>query len=97
MNMIIRFVWVFVFSVCIMNVNGQDLAIQLKEADNLEKQLKEPEALEKYKQILLTNPANIKSLVKATELNALLGGKEKVKKKCTISSHMLYKIYIVIY
>ncbi|MEI6265861.1 MAG: hypothetical protein WCP74_12210 [Sphingobacteriia bacterium] len=63
-----------------MNLNGQDLAIQLKEAENLEKQLKEPEALEKYKQILLTSPTNIKALVKATELNVLLGGKEKEKK-----------------
>ncbi len=63
-----------------MNLNGQDLSIQLKEAENLEKQLKEPEALEKYKQILLTSPTNIKALVKAAELNVLLGGKEKEKK-----------------
>ena len=60
-------------------VTAQDLSIQLKEADNLEKQLKEPEALEKYKQILVLNPNNMKALVKAAELNVMLGGKEQNK------------------
>lgn len=80
MKLVIHFISFLVFNLCFMNVNGQDLLIQLKEADNLEKQLKEPEALEKYKQTLLTNPTNIKALVKAAELNVLLGGKEKEKK-----------------
>ncbi|HJV20733.1 MAG TPA: hypothetical protein VJ552_12695 [Sediminibacterium sp.] len=63
-----------------MVAGAQDLQVQLKEADNLEKQLKEREALDKYKQILVTAPVNMKSLVKAAELNVLLGEKEKDKK-----------------
>jgi hypothetical protein len=60
-------------------LNAQDTNILLKEADNLEKQLKESEALDKYKQILIVAPTNIKALVKTAELNVLLGGKEKDK------------------
>ena len=60
-------------------LNAQDINILLKEADNLEKQLNEPEALEKYKQILVIAPTTIKALVKTAELNVLLGGKEKDK------------------
>jgi len=60
-------------------LNAQDISILLKEADNLEKQLKEPEAFEKYKQILIIAPTNIKALVKTAELNVLQGGKEKDK------------------
>jgi tetratricopeptide (TPR) repeat protein len=58
---------------------GQDVNILLKEADNLEKQLKETEAVEKYKQILLLESGNIKALVKATELHVNIGGREKDK------------------
>jgi len=60
-------------------LNAQDTNILLKEADNLEKQLKESEALDKYKQILIVAPTNIKALVKTAELNVLLGEKEKDK------------------
>ncbi|MFY9464745.1 MAG: tetratricopeptide repeat protein [Sediminibacterium sp.] len=70
-----------VFFFLLLTVAGaQDLQVQLKEADNLEKQLKERDALEKYKQILVTAPVNMKSLVKVSELNVLLGEKEKDKK-----------------
>jgi tetratricopeptide (TPR) repeat protein len=54
---------------------SQDITILLKEADNLEKQQKETEALEKYKQILVLEPMQLKSLVKAAELNVMLGNK----------------------
>jgi tetratricopeptide (TPR) repeat protein len=80
MKSFIRSIVVFAFSFFLLQSYAQDINVQLKEAENLEKQLKEPEALEKYKQILLTNPTNIKALVKATELNTILGGKEKDKK-----------------
>lgn len=72
----------FVCLLLIFNCNilsAQDINILLKEADNLEKQLKEPEALEKYKQILVIAPTTIKALVKTAELNVLIGGKEKDK------------------
>jgi len=61
-------------------VEAQDIQVLLKEADNLEKQLKEKEALEKYKQVLLTAPVNMKSLVKAAELNVLFGNRENDRK-----------------
>lgn len=72
----------FVCLLLVFNCNilsAQDINILLKEADNLEKQLKEPEALEKYKQILVIAPTTIKALVKTAELNVLIGGKEKDK------------------
>lgn len=58
---------------------AQDVNTLLKEASNLEIQLKENAALDKYKEVLLTDPNNIKALVKATELNIAIGGREKNK------------------
>ncbi len=60
---------------------AQDIQVLLKEADNFEKQLKEREALDKYKQVLLTASVNMKSLVKAAELNVLLGNRESDRKQ----------------
>ena len=58
---------------------AQDNNVLFKEADNLEKAFKEPEALEKYKQILTNDAANIKALVKAAELSCSIGGNTDVK------------------
>lgn len=55
---------------------SQDINILLKEADNFEKQQKEADALGKYKQVLLSDPNQLKALVKSAELNAMLGNKE---------------------
>lgn len=59
---------------------SQDVNVMFKEADNLEIKLKEPEALDKYKQILVIEPNSIKALVKATELSCSIGGRLPVKK-----------------
>ena len=67
----------FVLSVC--TVQSQDINVWLKEADNLEKQQREPEALEKYKQVLVLEPANMKSLVKAAELNVSISRRQSDK------------------
>jgi len=56
---------------------AQDLTLLAKEAENFERQLKEPEALAKYKQMLIQEPSNIKYLVKATELEIAIGSREK--------------------
>jgi tetratricopeptide (TPR) repeat protein len=56
--------------------NAQDVNVVLKEASNLEKQLKEPEALEKYKQAAALDPKNISTLVKCTELNCSIGARQ---------------------
>jgi hypothetical protein len=58
---------------------SQDINVLLKEADNLEKQQKEIEALEKYKLILLQEPTQLKALVKGAELNASLGNRQADK------------------
>ena len=55
---------------------AQDVAVLLKEADNYERQIKEPEALEKYQSIIELDPSNVKALVKASELNASIGGRQ---------------------
>ena len=61
-------------------VFAQDVNVQLKEAANLERQLKEPEALAKYKEILDANPTNVMVLVKCTELNCSIGDRQLNKK-----------------
>ena len=64
---------------CMMPAIAQDVNLLLKEAANLEKQLKEPEALDKYKQVTQSDPANITALVKCTELNAAIGARQTDK------------------
>ena len=72
--------FIFIFSY-IMTVKSQDINILLKEADNFEKQQNGVGALEKYKQILVLEPANLKSLVKAAELNVSLGNRQTDKSR----------------
>jgi len=54
---------------------AQDIAVLLKMAQNYERDLKEPEALEQYKLVLANDPNNIKALVKTAELNCAIGGR----------------------
>ncbi len=69
-----------VFSTLLWNfVAAQDVNVLLKEADNFERQVKEPEALDKYKQVLAVEPTNLKALVKAAELHASIGGRQNDK------------------
>lgn len=70
-------IWFGLFFGLGFSVIAQDIALLAKEAENLERQLKEPEALAKYKQILLQEPSGIKYLVKATELEIAMGSREK--------------------
>lgn len=58
---------------------AQDSNILLKQADNFEKQQKEAEALDLYKQVLLSDPANLRALVKAAEMNVSLGNRQTDK------------------
>lgn len=67
------------FAFITITASAQDINLLLKEADNLEKQQKEPEALEKYKQIILLEPTHVKALVKATEMNVSLGNRQSDK------------------
>ncbi len=76
--------WILLLFSCITLFAGaQDINILLKEADNLEKQQKEADALEKYKLVLLQEPTQFKALVKSAEINASLGNRsaDKLTKK----------------
>jgi predicted Zn-dependent protease len=68
-----------ILSCILMTAWSQDITVLLKEADNFEKQQKEPEALDKYKQILLLEPAQLKALVKSAELTVSLGNRQTEK------------------
>jgi len=59
--------------------SAQDVNVLLKEADNLEKQLKEVAALAKYNQAALIDPVNVTALVKCAELNASIGSRQTDK------------------
>lgn len=76
-----KFLFTVCLSICVFAAQSQDVNLLLKEADNLERQQKEAEALEKYKQILLTAPDNLKALVKAAEMNVSLGNRQLEKDK----------------
>jgi hypothetical protein len=54
----------------------QDIDVLLKQADNFDKQVKEIEAIEKYKEILAVAPNNFKALYRLTELNAAIGSRQ---------------------
>lgn len=89
----IRFAFVMVFFCSWIGAAlSQDIAILAKEAENIERQLKEPEALAKYKQILVLEPNHIKYLVKAAELEIAIGGREKNEnnKRLYFESAMAY-------
>lgn len=61
------------------STKAQDISILLKEANNLERVQKDNEALDKYKQVLGIEATNLKSLVRAAELSASIGGKQADK------------------
>lgn len=87
-----KLIYVLIFGLIGRSAYAQDIPVLFKEADNLERQIKEPEALEKYKQILGIEPANTKALVKAAELNASIGGRqaEKNNRKLYIESALAF-------
>jgi hypothetical protein len=58
---------------------AQDNTVLFKEAENLERNFKEFEALERYKQILSHDAVNSKALVKATEISCSIGGRQENK------------------
>jgi tetratricopeptide (TPR) repeat protein len=59
---------------------AQDVNVLLKEAESFEFKLKEVEALDKYKQVLVQDANNFKALVKCAELSAAIGARLPAKK-----------------
>jgi tetratricopeptide (TPR) repeat protein len=85
-------VTVFLVALCFFTTNAQDVNVLFKQADNFETQLKETEALNVYKQILIAEPANMKALLKATELSCSTGERLPIKndKRLTFESALAY-------
>ncbi len=64
---------VFFFSCNCFFSFAQETSLLLKQAYNYERQLKEPEALEKYKLVLINDSKSIVALIKTVELNCTIG------------------------
>jgi tetratricopeptide (TPR) repeat protein len=67
----------FVVSIC---SYAQDVAVLIKEANNLELKLNEPEALSKYKEAIAVEKNNYTALEKATILSCRIGARSTVAK-----------------
>ncbi len=62
---------------------GQDVQVLLKEAQNLDRALKEDFAFDKYKQVLAADPKNMQALIRSAEISVAAGsrqGDKKIKK-----------------
>lgn len=62
-------------------VYAQDVDALLKDAEKAERDLKETDALAKYKEILQVQPANGKALWKISELTGRIGNRQKDEKQ----------------
>lgn len=62
-------------------VQGQDVSLLLKEAQQYETSLKDNEALKKYIQVLSIQPNNINALCKASELSNVIGRRQSTREK----------------
>lgn len=61
--------------------NAQDINTLLKDAQQLENAFKEPEALQKYLDVLRHQPNNLTALVKVSELYSMVGKHQGTKEK----------------
>jgi tetratricopeptide (TPR) repeat protein len=60
---------------------AQDITSLLKDAQQLEAAFKEPEALQKYLEVVRYQPANLTALIKVSELYSILGKHQGTKDK----------------
>src|SRR5438128_8441345 len=61
--------------------NAQDISGLLKDAQQLESAFKEPEALQKYLDVVRAQPTNLTALIKISELYSILGKHQGAKDK----------------
>ncbi len=73
----------FLFLLLILPVENQaqDINMLLKEAQQLEESFKEPEALQKYLEVVRAQPNNLTALCKASELYNMIGKRQPGKDK----------------
>ena len=64
-------------------IYAQDVDALMKEAEKYERDLKEADALNTYKQILTVQPGNVKALWKSAELTSRIGNRLKDEKQIT--------------
>ena len=73
--------FVLLLSICfVSNSFSQDVTVLLKEGLNLERSLKEEEALAKYQQVLKSDKNNIPALIRSAELSCAIGARQADKK-----------------
>ena len=72
--------------------NAQDINALLKDAQQLESAFKEPEALQKYLDVLRSQPNNLTALIKVSELYSIVGKHQSTKEK-QIESYRNGKAY----
>ena len=69
--------FVLLLSICfVSNSFSQDVTVLLKEGLNLERSLKEEEALAKYQQVLKSDKNNIPALIRSAELSCAIGARQ---------------------
>lgn len=68
------------FLCCVHVLQAQDYKELIKQAALQEQQMKEPEALNTYKQALIVKPNDIPALLKCSQLYLIIGYKEKEEK-----------------
>jgi hypothetical protein len=67
----------FVFVLLSVQLFAQNADVLLKEAANLERSVKEAAALDKYRQVLAADAANLKALVRSSELCSAIGARQR--------------------
>jgi len=72
-----RYLLLFIAFPAFLGARSQDVDYLLKEGARLEKEMKDTEALKKYMEALQLAPTDIKALTKCSELNSVLGNREK--------------------
>ncbi len=72
----------YLFScMCFFAALSQDVNYLIREGEQLEKAMKDEEAVKKYLEALKLSPNDIKALVKTSEMNSIIGNRQKEKKK----------------
>lgn len=75
-----RTILFFVFFLAACNLAAQDVGYLLNEGAQLEKEMKDADALKKYQEALQLAPTDPKALAKCSELNSMIGNREQDKK-----------------
>ncbi len=76
-----KYIVAALLSLAVTSLFSQDVKVLLKEAENLEYNLKDNAALDKYKQLLAADPQNLTALIHVAELSCGIGGREADKKR----------------